>query len=104
MNWIYLTIAGLFEVGWAVGLKYSENFSKFWPTTVTVISLIMSFVLLNLSLRTIPLGIAYAAWTGIGIMGTVLFGTLCFGEPINFLKLVFFSLIISGIVGLKLLS
>lgn len=104
MNWIYLAIAGFFEVGWAVGLKYSENFSKFWPTTVTVISLIMSFVLLNLSLRTIPLGIAYAVWTGIGIIGTVICGTICFGEPINVLKIVFFSLILTGIAGLKLLS
>lgn len=104
MNWFYLLIAGIFEVGWAVGLKYSANFTKVLPTIITVISLIMSFLLLNLSLRTIPLGTAYAVWTGIGIMGTVIFGTICFGEPIGLLKLVFFSLIISGIVGLKLLS
>lgn len=104
MNWIYLAIAGLFEVGWAVGLKYSHNFSKLWPTIVTVISLVMSFVLLNLSLRTIPLGIAYAAWTGIGIIGTVICGTVCFGEPIGILKMVFFMLILTGIAGLKLLS
>lgn len=104
MNWIYLAIAGLFEVGWAVGLKYSHNFSKFWPTIVTVISLVMSFVLLNLSLRTIPLGIAYAAWTGIGIIGTVICGTVCFGEPIGILKMVFFMLILTAIAGLKMLS
>lgn len=104
MNWIYLAIAGLFEVGWAVGLKYSANFTKVLPTIITVISLIMSFLLLNLSLRTIPLGIAYAVWTGIGIMGTVIFGTVCFGEPIGILKIVFFMLILTGIVGLKMLS
>ena len=104
MNWIYLAIAGIFEVGWAVGLKYSENFTKLWPTTITVISLIMSFVLLNLSLRTIPLGVAYAAWTGIGIIGTVICGTLCFGEPLSLLKMIFIILILTGIAGLKLLS
>lgn len=104
MNWIYLAIAGLFEVGWAVGLKYSHNFSKLWPTAVTVISLVMSFILLNLSLRTIPLGIAYAAWTGIGIIGTVVCGTVCFGEPMGMLKILFFMLILTGIVGLKILS
>ena len=71
INWIYLAIAGIFEVGWAVGLKYSQNFTQVVPIIITVISLIMSFVLLNLSLRTIPLGIAYAAWTGIGIIGTI---------------------------------
>lgn len=104
MNWIYLAIAGIFEVGWAVGLKYSQNFTQVVPTIITVISLIMSFVLLNLSLRTIPLGIAYAAWTGIGIIGTVIFSALCFGEPLNVLKMVFIFLILIGIAGLKLLS
>lgn len=104
MNWIYLTIAGIFEVGWAVGLKYSANFTKLLPTTITVISLVMSFILLNLSLRTISLGVAYAAWTGIGIIGTVLCGTLCFGEPLGLLKVVFILLILVGIAGLKLLS
>lgn len=104
MNWIYLAIAGLFEVGWAVGLKYSANFTRALPTAITMVSLIMSFLLLNLSLRTIPLGTAYAVWTGIGILGTVLCGAFCFGEPLSAFKIVLFSLIIIGIVGLKILS
>lgn len=97
-------VAGIFEVGWAVGLKYSANFTKLLPTSITVISLIMSFLLLNLSLRTIPLGTAYAVWTGIGILGTVLCGALCFGEPINAVKIILFLFIIIGIVGLKVLA
>lgn len=104
MNWMYLTIAGLFEVGWAVGLKYSANFTKLLPTSITIISLVMSFLLLNLSLRAIPLGTAYAVWTGIGILGTVVCGVVCFGEPINAIKIVLFLFIITGIIGLKLLA
>jgi quaternary ammonium compound-resistance protein SugE len=104
MSWIYLLLAGLFEIVWAVGLKYSHNFTKLFPSVITVIGMLLSIVLLNLSLKTIPLGTAYAVWTGIGVIGTVIFGVICFGESLSVLKIVSFLLIMVGIVGLKLLN
>jgi quaternary ammonium compound-resistance protein SugE len=102
MAWVYLILAGLFEIGWAVGLKLSEGFSKFWPSTFTVVSMIVSLGLLGLSLRTLPLGTAYAVWTGIGAVGTVLVGVLWFGDAATAARLGCVALIVAGIVGLKI--
>lgn len=102
MNWIILFIAGLLEVGWAIGLKYTDGFTKFWPTVGTVLSLLLSVVMLGLALKTLPVGTAYAIWVGIGAVGTALFGIWLFGESADVLKLVSLSLICAGIVGLKL--
>lgn len=104
MSWIYLIIAGLFEVGWAVGLKYSDGFTNFWPSVFTLFSMVISFVLLSFSLKYIPLGTAYAAWTGIGVAGTVLFGIYLFNEPATIAKFLCISLIFIGIVGLNLIQ
>lgn len=102
MNWIILFVAGLLEIGWAVGLKYTDGFTKLWPTVGTVFSLIASFLLLGLALKTLPVGTAYAIWVGIGAVGTALLGILLFGESADVLKLVSLGLICAGIVGLKL--
>ncbi len=104
MAWIYLFIAGLFEVGWAVGLKYTEGFTRPWPTLWTVAAMIVSLTLLGLALRTLPLGTAYAIWTGTGTAGTVILGIWLFGEPADALRLACIGLIVAGIVGLKLVS
>ena len=104
MHWIYLLIAGIFEISWAIGLKFSDAFSKIAPSVFTVICMFLSFYFLSLSLKNLPLGIAYAVWTGIGITGTVIFGITLFKEPITFAKFIFIALIISGIAGLKLLA
>jgi quaternary ammonium compound-resistance protein SugE len=104
MAWVYLFIAGLFEVGWAVGLKYTEGFTRLWPTVFTAISLIASMALLAMALRQLQLGTAYAVWTGIGTIGTVLFGIFVLGEPATALRLLCLALIVSGIVGLKLVT
>lgn len=102
MSWVILFIAGLLEVGWAIGLKYTDGFTKPWPTIGTVISLVASFLLLGLALKTLPVGTAYAIWVGIGAVGTALLGILLFGESADALKLVSLGLICAGIVGLKL--
>lgn len=102
MSWIILFVAGLLEVGWAVGLKYTDGFTKLWPTVGTVFSLIASFLLLGLALKTLPVGTAYAIWVGIGAVGTAVMGILLFGESTDVLKLVSLGLICAGIVGLKL--
>lgn len=104
MAWFYLLLAGLSEVGWAIGLKYTQGFTRLVPSVLTVLSMIVSLVLLGLALRTLPLGTAYAIWTGIGIVGTAVFGIVAFGEPAGVLRLVCIVLIVAGIVGLKLLS
>ncbi|RMF33845.1 MAG: quaternary ammonium compound-resistance protein SugE [Alphaproteobacteria bacterium] len=104
MAWIVLFLAGLFEIGWAVGLKYTDGFSRPLPTVLTAASMIASLVLLGLALRSIPLGTGYAVWTGIGTVGTVVFGILFLGEPATALRLGCVGLILAGIVGLKLLS
>jgi quaternary ammonium compound-resistance protein SugE len=104
MAWVYLTIAGLFEVAWAIGLKYTMGFTRLVPSVLTVVGMVISFGLLSLALRTLPLGTAYAVWTGIGAAGTVVVGMLLFGEPVEPLRLVCLVLIISGVAGLKLLS
>lgn len=102
MAWVVLFVAGLFEVGWAVGLKYTEGFTRLWPTVFTGVSLVASMWLLGLSLRTLPLGTAYAVWTGIGTIGTVILGIVLFREPATALRLACIGLIVTGILGLKL--
>ncbi len=102
MNWIYLLIAGLFEVGFTTSLKLSENFTRVWPTISFLVLAVMSFFSLSLSLKSIPIGTAYAIWTGIGAFGTALVGILYFGESTDFWRLFFLFCLISSIVGLKL--
>ncbi len=104
MSWILLVIAGLLEVVWAIGLKYTQGFSRPVTSVATVAAMIGSFVFLAQALKTIPLGTAYAVWTGIGAAGTVIFGIICFGESRDVARLVCISLIIAGVVGLKFAS
>ncbi|MDX2129327.1 MAG: multidrug efflux SMR transporter [Chloroherpetonaceae bacterium] len=103
-SWVYLVVAGIFEVAWAIGMKYSEGFTKFWISGVTVVLMILSFYFLAKALETIPLGTAYGVWTGIGAVGTAIAGMILFGESREVLRLLCILLVISGIVGLKLLS
>ncbi len=102
MAWICLGVAGLFEVGWAIGLKYTQGFSKLWPSVATIGAMTVSFVLLSRALKTIPVGTAYAVWTGIGAVGTALLGIMLFGEPATAARLACIGLIVAGIAGLKL--
>ncbi len=102
MSWLLLFFAGLFEIAWALGLKYSEGFTRLWPSVATVLALITSLTLLGLSLRQLPLGTAYAVWSGIGALGTVALGILLFGESLSPLRLLSVGLILIGITGLKL--
>lgn len=104
MAWVYLLLAGLSEVGWAIGLKYTNGFTRFWPTVATAVSMAVSLGLLGLALRTLPLGTAYAVWTGIGAAGTVALGIVLFDEPATAARLGCVGLIVAGIVGLKLVS
>jgi quaternary ammonium compound-resistance protein SugE len=104
MAWIILLAAGLFEVGWAVGLKYTEGFTRLLPSLGTVASMIVSLGLLGLALRSLPLGTAYAVWTGVGTVGTALLGIALFGEPATAMRLACIALIVAGIAGLKLLA
>ena len=102
MTWFFLVVAGLFEIGWAIGLKYTEGFTRFWPTAGTIGAMVVSVGLLGLAMRTLPVGTAYAVWTGIGAVGTVVLGKLLFNEPVTFGRLACVGLILAGIVGLKL--
>ncbi|MCB5202077.1 quaternary ammonium compound efflux SMR transporter SugE [Neorhizobium sp. T786] len=102
MAWILLVLAGLFEIGWAVGLKYTEGFTRPLPTTLTVIAMVISIFLLGLAVRTLPLGTAYAIWTGIGTVGTVILGIVLFAEPATAVRIGCITMIVAGIVGLKL--
>ena len=104
MAWGILFAAGLFEIGWAVGLKYSQGFTRLWPSLATVGAMAVSLGLLGLALRTLPLGTAYAVWTGIGAVGTVLLGVVLFGESASAARLACVGLIVAGILGLKLLA
>ena len=103
MYWIYLLIARFFEISWAIGLKYTEGFTKLYPSIFTVVTMILSFYFLSLSLKNLPIGTAYAIWTGIGTIGTVILGIILFKEPINALRFICLALIIIGIIGLKAL-
>ena len=104
MAWMILFVAGLTEVGWAVGLKYTQGFTRPVPTALTVAAMVASLWLLGLAVRTLPLGTAYAVWTGIGTMGTAILGILLFNEPATGLRLLCVALIVSGIIGLKLVT
>ena len=102
MEWIYLLAAGIFEIIWATSQKYSAGFTKPIPTTITLITATISFVLLGLAMKHLHLGTAYAIWTGIGIAGTAILGIVLFGEPVTLARLFFLALILTGIIGLKL--
>ncbi|HEY1077007.1 MAG TPA: multidrug efflux SMR transporter [Fontimonas sp.] len=102
MSWVYLFLAGLFEIGWALGLKLSEGFSKPWATTFTIVSLVISMSLLGMALRTLPLGTAYAIWTGIGAVGIAIVGMIWFGDGVSAVRIACIAMIVTGIVGLKL--
>ncbi|KKC34614.1 quaternary ammonium compound efflux SMR transporter SugE [Devosia psychrophila] len=104
MAWVYLVIAGFFEMGWAIGLKYTEGFTRLVPTTLTVAAMIISVILLGLALRDLPVGTGYAVWTGIGTVGTALLGMYLFGDPATAARLASIGLIVAGIIGLKVLS
>jgi quaternary ammonium compound-resistance protein SugE len=104
MAWGYLFVAGIFEIVWATGLKYTDGFTRLWPSAWTVVAMSISMVCLALALRAIPIGTAYAIWTGIGAVGTAILGIILFNEPRDFARLFFIFVIIAGIVGLKLSS
>lgn len=104
MGWIFLTIAGLLEVVWAIGLKYTEGFSKLWPSVVTIAAMILSMIFLSQSLKILPVGTAYAVWTGIGTVGTAILGIFLFGESRDLIRILCIVLIVAGILGLKFAS
>lgn len=102
MAWVILVIAGLFEVAWAIGLKYTEGFSRLWPSLWTVLAMAVSLWMLGMAMKSLPVGTAYSVWVGVGALGTVLLGIVLFDEPTNAARLVSVGLIFAGIVGLKL--
>ena len=104
MNWFLLVLAGLFEIGWAIGLKYTEGFTRLWPSLGTVAAMTVSLGLLGLALKTLPVGTAYAVWTGVGAIGTAILGMILFGESAAVARLVCIGLILAGIVGLKFVT
>jgi quaternary ammonium compound-resistance protein SugE len=104
LAWIVLVAGGLFEIGWAVALKYTQGFSRLWPTVTFAVSMALSVGLLGVAMRTLPMGTAYAVWTGIGAVGTVILGIVLFGESADLPRLVCITLILAGIVGLKFVS
>lgn len=104
MAWVVLAIAGLFEVGWAIGMKYTDGFTRFWPTAGTVVAMVISLGLLGIAMRSLPVGTSYAVWVGIGAVGTALLGIVLLGESASAGRLVSLGLIVAGIVGLKLSS
>ncbi|MEJ2104106.1 MAG: quaternary ammonium compound efflux SMR transporter SugE [Ignavibacteriaceae bacterium] len=104
MSWIYLFIAGLFEIAWAIGLKYTEGFTNLLPSALTIIGMILSFYFLSAAVKTIPIGTAYGIWTGIGAVGTAILGIILFDESKDFIRVFFILLIVIGIIGLKIFS
>lgn len=102
--WFALLLAGFLEIGWALGLKYSDGFTRFWPSAATLVAILLSFGLLSMSLKSVPFGTAYAVWTGIGAVGTITLGIVVFGEPASLFRLICLFLIVAGMVGLKLVS
>ena len=102
MNWLILVVAGLFEVGWAIGLKYTDGFTKLWPSVGTVLAMVISVVLLGIAMKTLPVGTAYAVWVGIGAVGTAILGIVLLGDAANAGRIVSLALIVAGVVGLKL--
>ena len=104
MPWIILTLAGLFEIGWAIGLKYTEGFTRLWPTVGTVLAMAISLGLLGIAMKSLPVGTAYAVWVGVGAVGTAILGIVLLGEPANPGRMISLGLIVAGIIGLKLAS
>jgi quaternary ammonium compound-resistance protein SugE len=104
MSWLVLVLAGLFEIGWAIGLKYTDGFTKLWPTVGTVASMAVSLGLLGVAMKSLPVGTAYAVWVGVGAVGTAILGIVLLGEPANAGRMVSLGLIVAGIIGLKLAS
>ncbi|MBQ0823730.1 quaternary ammonium compound efflux SMR transporter SugE [Microvirga sp. HBU67558] len=104
MAWTWLALAGLFEIGWAIGLKYTDGFTRPVPSVLTAVSMIISVLLLGIALKTLPVGTGYAVWTGIGTVGTAILGIILFNEPATAMRLVCIGLIVAGILGLKLAS
>lgn len=104
MAWTWLSLAGLFEIGWAIGLKYTDGFTRLWPTVGTVAAMIVSLAFLEYSLRTLPVGTAYAVWVGIGAVGTAILGMVLLGESREPLRLACLVLIVAGVIGLKLVT
>ncbi len=104
MAWTILFVAGLMEIGWAIGLKYTEGFTKLAPSVLTLACMLASIVLLGLAVKTLPIGTAYAVWTGIGAVGTAILGIILFGDPATALRLACIGLIVAGIIGLKLVA
>jgi len=102
MAWAILVLAGLFEVGWAIGLKYTEGFSRLWPSVWTIAAMLISLWLLGIAMKSLPVGTAYSVWVGVGAVGTVILGIVLLGEPANAGRLISVGLIIAGIVGIKL--
>ncbi len=104
MPWLVLLLAGVFEIGWAIGLKYTEGFSRLWPTVGTVAAMALSLALLGIAMKSLPVGTAYAVWVGVGAIGTAILGIVLLGEPANPGRLLSLGLIVLGIIGLKLAS
>jgi quaternary ammonium compound-resistance protein SugE len=102
MAWVLLIVAGVLEVGWAIGLKYTEGFTRLWPSVFTIVAMTLSVVLLGIAMRSLPVGTSYAVWVGIGAVGTALLGMVLFAEPATAGRLISLALIVAGIVGLKL--
>lgn len=102
MNWILLILAGLLEIGWAIGLKYTEGFTRLWPSLLTVFAMLLSLALLGIVMKTLPVSTAYAVWMGIGVVGTAILGVVILGEPATFGRLFSIALILMGVIGLKL--
>ncbi|MEO8419231.1 MAG: quaternary ammonium compound efflux SMR transporter SugE [Methylophilaceae bacterium] len=104
MEWVILFIAGLFETAWAIGLKYTNGLTLLWPTVATLVIMVISVVLLGIAMKTLPVGTAYAVWTGIGAAGTIIFGIVLFGDDASIGRLVCVALILTGVIGLKLVG
>lgn len=102
MAWAILFVAGMFEVGWAIGLKYTDGFTRLWPTVWTVLAMVISLWLLGIAMKSLPVGTAYSVWVGVGAVGTVILGIVLLGDPLNAARLISVALIIAGIIGLKL--
>lgn len=102
MAWAILFVAGMFEVGWAIGLKYTDGFTRLWPTVWTVLAMVISLWLLGVAMKSLPVGTAYSVWVGVGAVGTVILGIVLLGDPLNAARLISVALIIAGIIGLKL--
>lgn len=102
MSWLILVVAGVFEVSWAIGLKFTDGFTRLWPTVATIIAMVISLGLLGIAMKSLPVGTAYAVWVGVGAVGTAILGIVLLGEPVNAGRMISLALIITGIIGLKL--